>query len=132
MQRYTKEESGFNFTAIMDIAFVVMILFFGAAYLAAESAPRLDGAGNPLDGGHGVGQPTYVTIGSTGLVSIDGHIHERSVLRSNLKRLRGERSNTALNIRVHPDADTSVLALVLEFARDLEFEPVNVETGEGM
>lgn len=130
--RYTREETGINFTAILDIAFVVVMLFFGAAYLAAESAGRAGFGGNSEAAGQSIGQPTYVRIGSTGLVSIDGHIHERSVIRSNLERLRSERSNTTLTITVHPDADSNVLALVLDMARELEFEPVNVETGEGL
>lgn len=130
-RRYTDEETGISFTTIMDIVFIVLILFFAATFIVTETGPELAGlSGSPSAESIVETPPIVVNIDSTSLISIDGRLHERAVVEVSLQRLKAERPDAPLNIDVHPDADTEALAAVVEAARAVGIESVSVATGE--
>lgn len=135
-RNYTESETGIDFTAILDIAFVVMVLFFGTTFFLVESGQEnVDGPVTSMSHQEAFGQEPFVPpielqINAVNLITIDGRLHERAVIMENLGRLKAERPDAALNIHVHPDARTEVLAEVVDAARVLGIEMVSVETGE--
>ena len=127
-KHYTSDSGGIDFTAIMDIAFVVMILFFGATFFLVE-AGKEDPV--PEQAVEYVPEfpPIWVEIDATGLVTIDGRPRERAAIYDIIATQLASRPGAEINIDVHEDADTEVLALVLEITRALDVESVNVNTG---
>lgn len=128
-QNYTQEATGIDFTAIMDIAFVVIILFFGASFYLVESS-RERPAEVPFAEVEPLGPPISAVIDATGLIVIDGRPYERALVVETLRRLNAARPDAPLHIDVHPDAGSDALALLLDAARSLGIETVDVETGE--
>jgi len=125
-QRYTREESGINFTAVMDIAFVVMMLFFGAAFLVAESANLDDNTLADSSQSLSAAKPIIVQIDATGLLSIDGRLVERAIFEEKLLSIREQRPGSKIVIEAHPEADKETSVLVLDAARAAGIEFIEV------
>lgn len=127
-RHYTEAETGIDFTGILDIAFIVMLMFFGASVYLVESTR--DRTTEPLLIAASIGPPISVVIDATGLISIEGRPCERTLVVENLRRLNSERPDATLHIDVHPDAESDALVIVVDAARLLGIETVDVETGE--
>ncbi len=127
-RHYTEAETGIDFTGILDIAFVVMLLFFGTSVYLVESTR--DRTAEPPLVAVSLGPPISVVIDATGLISIEGRPYERSLVIENLRRLNSERPNATLHIDVHPDAESDALVIVVDAARSLGIDTVDIETGE--
>ncbi|HKJ16527.1 MAG TPA: biopolymer transporter ExbD [Xanthomonadales bacterium] len=125
-QRYTRKESGINFTAVMDIAFVVMMLFFGAAFLVAESANLDDNTLADSSQSLSAAKPIIVQIDATGLLSIDGRLVERAIFEEKLLSIREQRPGSKIVIEAHPEADKETSVLVLDAARAAGIEFIEV------
>ena len=128
-QHYTEEATGIDFTAIMDIAFVVIILFFAASFYLVESNREEVGEPSYVEA-EPLGPPIRVAIDATGLISIEGRPYERALVVENLRRLSSKRPDAALHIDVHPDAGSDSLVMLVDAARALGIESVDVQTGE--
>ena len=124
--RYTRKESGINFTAVMDIAFVVMMLFFGAAFLVAESANLDDNTLADSSQSLSAAKPIIVQIDATGLLSIDGRLVERAIFEEKLLSIREQRPGSKIVIEAHPEADKETSVLVLDAARAAGIEFIEV------
>lgn len=129
-RHYTEDAAGIDFTAILDIAFVVIVLFFVTTFFLVESDQ--DGAGASLADLPPPAPPIILQINASSLVAIEGRLHERLVVKEILERLHAERPDAPLDITVHPDANTEVLAEVVDAARVMGITMVSVETGEGL
>lgn len=130
-RHYTEDESGIDFTAILDIAFVVMVLFFGATVYLVESG-RVTAEDGVMTAGREapVGPPVHVTIDATGLLSIDGRPMERSLFEDSLARATQGRTNVKVVIDSHPDAGRESLTVVLDAVRAAQIEFIEVNSGE--
>ena len=126
---YTEDETGIDFTAILDIAFVVMVLFFAATVYLVESSRETAGESGFSMAERPEVPPIHVNIDATGLLSIDGRPIERTLFEENLRNMMDRRSGAAIVIDVHPDAGREALTRVLEAARTAGAEFVDVNTG---
>ena len=128
-KNYTEDSTGIDFTAIMDIAFVVMLLFFGASWYLVESNQERPAEASYVEV-EPLGPPIRAVIDATGLITIDGRPYERALVVENLRRLNSARPDAELHIDVHPDAGSDSLVMLLDAARALGIETVDVQTGE--
>ena len=131
--RYTEEERGINFTSVLDIAFIILVLFFISTFFVLETGREDAGLADQtaMEVVYS-GPPILVTIDASGIVSIEGRLHERNLIQASLEQLQAERQGARLEIDVHADADTRVLALVIDAARAAGIENVDVSTGESL
>jgi biopolymer transport protein ExbD len=115
----------------MDIVFIVLILFFAATFIVTESGSVVvSPSGMPPAEAKIARPPIVVKIDSSGLITIDGRLHERAVIRKKLENIRAKRPDAPMNIAVHPDADSEALAAVIDAAREAGIESVVVDSGE--
>jgi biopolymer transport protein ExbD len=115
----------------MDIVFIVLILFFAATFIVTESGSVVVGpSGMPPAEAKIASPPIVVKIDASGLITIDGRLHERAVIRKKLENIRAKRPDAPMNIAVHPDADSEALAAVIDAAREAGIESVVVDSGE--
>jgi biopolymer transport protein ExbD len=124
-----EDEAEINITPMLDIVFIMLIFFIVTTSFVKETglAVARPGSSPPPETQQDEG-PIVVRISSGGLISVKGRALERRALLANLEREKAEKPTSPLIVAAHPQADTEVLVAVLDAARTVGIESVNVAT----
>lgn len=128
-RRHIEDETEINITPMLDIVFIMLIFFIVTTSFVKEQGLEISRPSNAppkqvqIEKG-----PIVVRINSTSQISIDGRMLEPRAVQANLERQKAERPESPLIVAAHPDADTESVMRVLDAARAVGIESVNVAT----
>jgi biopolymer transport protein ExbD len=128
-RHHREDDAGINITPMLDIVFIMLIFFIVTTSFVKERGLEVSRPSNapPKEVKQDKG-PIVVRIASSGLISVKGRVLEPRAVEANLEREKAEKPNSALIVAAHPDADTEALVTVLDAARAVGIESVNVAT----
>lgn len=128
-RRHVDDEAEINITPMLDIVFIMLIFFIVTTSFVKEKGLEVSRPTNspPKEIKHDRG-PIVVRIDSSGLISVKGRVLEPNAVRANLEREKSEKPESPLIIAAHPDADTQALVVILDAAKAVGIESVNVAT----
>lgn len=128
-RHHLEDDAGINITPMLDIVFIMLIFFIVTTSFVKERGLEVSRPSNapPKEVKQDKG-PIVVRIASSGLISVKGRVLEPRAVEANLEREKAEKPNSPLIVAAHPDADTEALVTVLDAARAVGIESVNVAT----
>lgn len=128
-RHHLEDDAGINITPMLDIVFIMLIFFIVTTSFVKERGLEVSRPSNapPKEVKQDKG-PIVVRIASSGLISVKGRVLEPRAVEANLEREKAEKPNSALIVAANPDADTEALVTVLDAARAVGIESVNVAT----
>ncbi len=123
------EEAEINITPMLDIVFIMLIFFIVTTSFVKEKGLEVSRPSNapPKEIKQDKG-PIVVKIDSSSLISVKGRILEPGAVEANLEREKAEKPTSPLIVAAHPEADTEALVTILDAARAVGIESVNVAT----
>ena len=123
------EEAEINITPMLDIVFIMLIFFIVTTSFVKEKGLEVSRPSNspPKEIKQDRG-PIVVKIDSSSLISVKGRILEPGAVEANLEREKAEKPASPLIVAAHPEADTEALVTILDAARAVGIESVNVAT----
>jgi biopolymer transport protein ExbD len=123
------DEAEINITPMLDIVFIMLIFFIVTTSFVKEKGLEVSRPSNapPKEIQQDKG-PIVVKIDSASLISVKGRILEPGAVQANLEREKAEKPTSPLIIAAHPEADTEALVTILDAARAVGIESVNVAT----
>ena len=123
------EEAEINITPMLDIVFIMLIFFIVTTSFVKEEGLEVSRPSNapPKEIEQDRG-PIVVKIDSASLISVKGRILEPGAVQANLEREKAEKPTSPLIVAAHPEADTEALVTILDAARAVGIESVNVAT----
>jgi len=124
------EEAEINITPMLDIVFIMLIFFIVTTSFVKEQGLEVSRPSNtpPKEIEQDKG-PIVVKIDGASLISVKGRILEPAAVQANLEREKAEKPTSPLIIAAHPEAETEALVTILDAARAVGIESVNVATG---
>ena len=124
-----QDEAEINITPMLDIVFIMLIFFIVTTSFVRETGLEVSqpNAAPPPAVQHDKG-PIVVRIDSSGRISVKGRPLEPRALEANLEREKAEKPTAPLIVAAHPQAATEVLVAVLDAARSVGIESINVAT----
>ncbi len=129
-RRYRLEdEAEINITPMLDIVFIMLIFFIVTTSFVKEKGLEVSrpSSSPPKEVQQDKG-PIVVRIDASSLISVKGRVLERRAVVANLEREKAEKPTSPLIVAAHPEADTEALVTVLDAARAVGIESVNVAT----
>lgn len=127
-----EDEAEINITPMLDIVFIMLIFFIVTTSFVKEKGLEVSRPSNtPPKEVEVQKSPIVVRIDSSSLISIQGRMLEPRAVQANLERQKAEKPESPLIIAAHPDADTESLVTVLNAAKAVGIESVNVATSTG-
>jgi biopolymer transport protein ExbD len=129
-RRYRLEdEAEINITPMLDIVFIMLIFFIVTTSFVKETGLEVARpASAPPPAVQQDRGPIVVRIDSSSMISVKGRPLEPRALAANLQREKAEKPTSPLIVAAHPQADTEALVAVLDAARSVGIESVNVAT----
>ncbi|MCW8872510.1 ExbD/TolR family protein [Pseudomonadota bacterium] len=128
-KHHIDEEAEINITPMLDIVFIMLIFFIVTTSFVKEKGLEVSRpASSPPKEVQQDKGPIVVRIESSGLISLKGRILEPRAVIANLEREKAEKPTSPLIVAAHPEADTEALVTVLDAARAVGIESVNVAT----
>jgi biopolymer transport protein ExbD len=128
-KHHIDEEAEINITPMLDIVFIMLIFFIVTTSFVKEKGLEVSRpASSPPKEVQQDKGPIVVRIESSGLISVKGRILEPRAVIANLEREKAEKPASPLIVAAHPEADTEALVTVLDAARAVGIESVNVAT----
>jgi biopolymer transport protein ExbD len=123
------EEAEINITPMLDIVFIMLIFFIVTTSFVKEKGLEVSRPSNapPKEIQQDKG-PIVVKIDSASLISVKGRILEAGAVQANLEREKAEKPTSPLIIAAHPEAETEALVTILDAAKAVGIESVNVAT----
>jgi len=123
------DEAEINITPMLDIVFIMLIFFIVTTSFVKEKGLEVSRPSNapPKEIKQDRG-PIVVKIDSSSLISVKGRILEPGAVEANLEREKAEKPASPLIVAAHPEADTEALVTILDAARAVGIESVNVAT----
>ena len=123
------DEAEINITPMLDIVFIMLIFFIVTTSFVKEKGLEVSRPSNspPKEVQQDKG-PIVVRIDASSLISVKGRILEPNAVVANLEREKAEKPTSPLIVAAHPEADTEALVTVLDAARAVGIESVNVAT----
>jgi biopolymer transport protein ExbD len=123
------EDTGINITPMLDIVFIMLIFFIVTTSFVREEGLEVSRPSNtpPTEVKQDRG-PIVVRIDSSSTISVKGRVLEAEAVQANLEREKAEKPTSPLIVAAHPDADTEALVTILDAARAVGIESVNVAT----
>jgi biopolymer transport protein ExbD len=125
------EETGINITPMLDVVFIMLIFF-----IVTTSFVREDGldvsrpSTTPQQEIKQDQEPIVVRIDASSFIAIRGRIIGEDAVHANLEKEWVEKPQAPLVVAAHPDAETRTLVAVLDAARAVGIESVNVATSD--
>jgi biopolymer transport protein ExbD len=125
----TDDEAEISITPMLDIVFIMLIFFIVTTSFVKEKGLEVSRPSNapPKETKQDKG-PIVVRIDSSSLISVKGRILEPGAVEANLEREKAEKPVSPLIVAAHPEADTEALVTILDAARAVGIESVNVAT----
>ncbi|HET6593806.1 MAG TPA: biopolymer transporter ExbD [Xanthomonadales bacterium] len=123
------DEAEINITPMLDIVFIMLIFFIVTTSFVKEKGLEVSRPSNspPKEVQQDKG-PILVRIDASSLISVKGRVLEPNAVVANLEREKAEKPTSPLIVAAHPEADTEALVTVLDAARAVGIESVNVAT----
>ena len=123
------DEAEINITPMLDIVFIMLIFFIVTTSFVKEKGLEVSRPSNspPKEVQQDKG-PILVRIDASSLISVKGRVLEPNAVVANLEREKAETPTSPLIVAAHPEADTEALVTVLDAARAVGIESVNVAT----
>jgi biopolymer transport protein ExbD len=123
------DEAEINITPMLDIVFIMLIFFIVTTSFVKEKGLEVSRPSNapPKEIKQDRG-PIVVKIDSSSLITVKGRVLEPGVVEANLEREKAEKPTSPLIVAAHPEADTEALVTILDAARAVGIESVNVAT----
>src|SRR5210317_650382 len=123
------DEAEINITPMLDIVFIMLIFFIVTSSFVKEKGLEVSRPSNapPKEIKQDRG-PIVVKIDSSSLITVKGRVLEPGVVEANLEREKAEKPTSPLIVAAHPEADTEALVTILDAARAVGIESVNVAT----
>jgi biopolymer transport protein ExbD len=128
-RRHIEDEAEINITPMLDIVFIMLIFFIVTTSFVKEKGLEVSRPSNapPKEVKKDKG-PIVVKIDSSSLISVKGRVLEPGAVQANLEREKAEKPDSPLIVAAHPEADTEALVTILDAARAVGIESVNVAT----
>ena len=123
------DEAEINITPMLDIVFIMLIFFIVTTSFVKEKGLEVSRPSNspPKEVQQDKG-PILVRIDASSLISVKGRVLEPNAVVANLEREKAEKPTSPMIVAAHPEADTEALVTVLDAARAVGIESVNVAT----
>ena len=123
------EDAEINITPMLDIVFIILIFFIVTTSFVKEKGLEVSrpSSSPPKEVQQDKG-PIVVRIDASSLISVKGRVLEPRAVVANLEREKAEKPTSPLIVAAHPEADTEALVTVLDAARAVGIESVNVAT----
>jgi len=123
------DQAEINITPMLDIVFIMLIFFIVTTSFVKEKGLEVSRPSNapPKEIKQDRG-PIVVKIDSSSLITVKGRVLEPGVVEANLEREKAEKPTSPLIVAAHPEADTEALVTILDAARAVGIESVNVAT----
>jgi biopolymer transport protein ExbD len=124
-----EDETEINITPMLDIIFIMLIFFIVTTSFVREEGLEISRPAStpPGEPDRDLG-PIVVRIHADGSVSVKGRVLETGALQANLERENAELPGRPLVVAAHPEADTETLVHVLDAAKAVGIEAINVAT----
>ena len=123
------DEAEINITPMLDIVFIMLIFFIVTTSFVKEKGLEVSRpASSPPKEIKQDRGPIVVKIDSSSLITVKGRILEPGAVEANLEREKAEKPTSPLIVAAHPEADTEALVTILDAARAVGIESVNVAT----
>jgi len=128
-RHHLEDEAEINITPMLDIVFIMLIFFIVTTSFVKEKGLEVSrpSSSPPKEVQQDKG-PIVVRIDASGLISVKGRVLEPRAVVANLEREKAEKPLSPLIVAAHPEADTEALVTVLDAARAVGIESVNVAT----
>ena len=128
-RHHIEDEAEINITPMLDIVFIMLIFFIVTTSFVKEQGLEVSRPSNapPKEVKKDKG-PIVVKIDSSSLISAKGRVLEPGAVQANLEREKAEKPDSPLIVAAHPEADTEALVTILDAARAVGIESVNVAT----
>jgi biopolymer transport protein ExbD len=124
-----QDEAEINITPMLDIVFIMLIFFIVTTSFVRETGLEVTQPNaTPPPAVQQDKGPIVVRIDSSGMISVKGRPLEPRALEANLEREKAEKPTAPLIVAAHPQAATEVLVAVLDAARSVGIESINVAT----
>ena len=123
------DDAEINITPMLDIVFIMLIFFIVTTSFIKEKGLEVSrpSSSPPKEVQQDKG-PIVVRIDASSLISVKGRVLEPRAVVANLEREKAEKPTSPLIVAAHPEADTEALVTVLDAARAVGIESVNVAT----
>lgn len=123
------DKAEINITPMLDIVFIMLIFFIVTTSFVKEKGLEVSRpASTPPKEIKQDRGPIVVKIDSSSLITVKGRVLEPGVVEANLEREKAEKPTSPLIVAAHPEADTEALVTILDAARAVGIESVNVAT----
>jgi len=128
-RRHIEDEAEINITPMLDIVFIMLIFFIVTTSFVKEKGLEVSRPSNapPKEVKQDKG-PIVVRIDSSSLISVKGRVLKPGATEAVLEREKAEKPESPLIIAAHPEADTEALVTILDAAKAVGIESVNVAT----
>ena len=123
------DDAEINITPMLDIVFIMLIFFIVTTSFIKEKGLEVSrpSSSPPKEIQQDKG-PIVVRIDASSLISVKGRVLEPRAVVANLEREKAEKPTSPLIVAAHPEAATEALVTVLDAARAVGIESVNVAT----
>ena len=115
----TEEEADIDITPMLDVVFIMLIFFIVTASFVKESGininkpPQIDNTPPPPD----APKPIVVEVSDLGEVRIDNRLVTESAVRPTIVRLKAERPDSSVVVKVDKEAKTRVIVQTVDGIR---------------
>lgn len=114
--RAVEEELRIDFTALLDVVFILLIFFVASVPLVHETGMAVSSI-RPSPAGANQEPALLLTVAGDDGIWLDGQRIDVRRVRARLERLHALRPQAALVVRVHEDSATETFAAIADQAR---------------
>lgn len=126
---YTDDGAGINITPILDIVFIAFVFFILTMPFLKQSGPEDSQTSEaPPRQVQSPEEQVVVRIDASGRIYLDGEVLDRRMVPAALAQLEADRPGTMLLVSADAEAGTLELVTVLDAARAVGIESIDVET----
>ena len=128
----TEEETDIDITPMLDVVFIMLIFFIVTASFVKESGidinkpPASNDPPNP-----DAPKPIVVEIDKLNEIRIDRNIVDFRAIKSTVTRLRAERPDAAVVVKVHPKAQTKAIVQAIDGIKSANVSQPTISLTEG-
>lgn len=128
----TEEETDIDITPMLDVVFIMLIFFIVTASFVKESGidinkpPASDEPPNP-----DAPKPIVVEIDKLNEIRIDRNVVDFRAIKSTVTRLRAERPDAAVVVKVHPKAQTKSIVRAIDGIKSANVSQPTIALSDG-
>lgn len=128
----TEEETDIDITPMLDVVFIMLIFFIVTASFVKESGidinkpPASDEPPNP-----DAPKPIVIEIDKLNEIRIDRNVVDFRAIKATVTRLRAERPDAAVVVKVHPKAQTKSIVRAIDGIKSANVAQPTISLSEG-